>query len=135
MSEPNVRHMLLANAALVAMVGQRITAQQITQQESNGPDAYPAVVFQRVGSSEQETLCGTDDFVAGTWQIDAYDPDRDQAVAVAGAIRSAMVHYSGDADGANVNRVRRDSSFDIGPEIEPGLYRRTQTFTIWYVET
>lgn len=133
--EPNIKAILALHAPLVALVADRIYAQVIPQQERNGPTAYPAVVFQRIGSQESQTLCGTDDFVAGVWQIDAYHPDRDKAIEVASAIRAAMVDYYGDADGVSVNKVRRDTAIDIGPEIEPGLYRRSQTFTIWYVET
>lgn len=132
--DPNIRVMLQAHAQAAAILGNRIYAQRIPQQVAQGPRAYPCAVFQRVGSNERETFCGADGLVAGLFQIDTYGPERDAVLEAARAVRLAMVHYSGDAGGVHVNRVRRDSALDVGPEVEPGLYRRVQTFTVWYVE-
>lgn len=135
MSDPAIKSILKLHAPLLTLVPSRnMHAQKIPQQVQGQVGAYPCLVFTRVGSSERETMCGTDGFVQGLWQIDTYDKDRDRAIAAAGAVRDGLVHYSGTLEGVYVNKIRRDTSFDIGPETEPGLYRRCQTFTIWYVE-
>lgn len=135
MSEPNLHAFLSADAGVAALAAARIFAQIIPEQAQGDPDVYPCATFQLVGTTDGRTMCG-DDFVPdGSWQIDAYSPDRDQAVELARAIRRAMVDYSGPMGDCTVQRVLRTASFDIGPDVEPGLYRRSQTFSIWYVET
>ncbi len=134
MAEPAIKQILRLHAPLVAAIADRIYAEKMPQQVQGQGPAYPCVVFSRIGSQESETFCGTDDHVASLWQFDVYDKDRDRRNVAAGALRNALVRYSGTIDGVHVNKVRRDTSLDIGPETEPGLYRRMQNFTIWYVE-
>lgn len=134
MADPAIKKILLLHAPLVALIAQRIHAEKIPQQVQGQAQAYPLVVFSLVSSQESETFCGTDDFVAAQYQFDTYAKDRDARNIVAGEVRNALVRYSGTIDGTYVNKVRRDMKLDIGPEVEPGLYRRMQTFTIWHVE-
>jgi len=134
-SEPNLYAHLIASAGVAALVGQRVYAQLIPQQVRGDPKAYPCAVFSLVSLVDASTQCETIPVPQGTWQIDAYAMDRDSAVLLASEIRRAMVDYVGLMGDVHVSSCKRSTCFDVGPEPEPGLYRRTQTFTIWYAES
>lgn len=132
--DPNLRAHLIADPAVLALVGQRIYRQRMPQQDAASPKAFPAVVFQRVGGSELRQMCGTSELRTASMQVDVYGTRSDDVAAVADAIRARMGDYSGVMGSVTVQRVLLDTEFDAPPEAEPGLYRRTFTFSIWYLE-
>lgn len=131
MSDPNIAAHLLAAATTA---GARIFAQVIPQQDHASPRTYPCAVFSLVGTADTVGQCGTFDQPSGTWQIDSYGLTRAAVITLADEIRRAMVDYVGLMGTVHVSSVKRATQFDVGPEPEPGLYRRSQTFTIWYAE-
>ncbi len=134
MSEPNFRAFLIGRPAVVALTQQRIYAQLMPQHEQDGPQDLPCVTFTLVGSLRHRTLCGTNRLVEGTWQFDAWSDDRDEAVALGASLRRELVDYTGLMGDTFVDMVALSVENDAGPDPEPGLYRRSQTFTIWYLE-
>lgn len=111
-----------------ALVGERIFYQRARQ---NVRGTY--MVWQRVGAQRQAMFCGTDGTVQGEYQVDVYGLDDVLFVNAASAIRRALVDYSGPMGAAIVKKVLLETDFDsVDPE--PGLLRRTQTYTVWYAE-
>lgn len=121
-------------AVVVTLIGDRTYPDRIPQHHFEGPRVMPCAVFQQVGGDRQKKFCGTDKLVGGQFQLDIYSPQRDDVPAIAGAIRRAMVDYSGPMGPARVSEVLLDNEFNVPPEPDPGLYRRTQLYTIWYLE-
>lgn len=134
-TEPNYYAHLVAEPEVTALAGQRIHAQQIPQQTRESPRAYPCVVFSTISRVRDPELCGASEVVQATVQMDTYGMTRAEVLALARAIRRRMVDYSGLMGTVDVQRVLTDTEFDVGPDPEPGLYRRTQTFNVWHVET
>lgn len=134
MSEPGLFEHLKENAGVAQAIGDRIYPDRIPQHHFEGPRVMPCAVFQLVGAARQGMFCATDKLVGGQYQIDIYSPIRDDVPVIAGAIRRAMVDYSGPMGPARVSKVFLDNEFNVPPEPDPGLYRRTQLYSIWYQE-
>ncbi len=135
MSEPNIAAFLATLPDVVALIGDRAHLQVIPQQHRAAGDQYPCCVFFTPGTAYDFELCGTSDVPMANIQIDCYAKDADQARALARAIRTGMRDYSGPMGSVTVQRVQIAADFDSGPDPEPGLFRRTLTFNVWYVET
>lgn len=132
--EPNLFEYLASVPAVAALIGDRIYAGRIPQSvRGKTAPVMDCVVFQRTGDVRGVDFCATDEVVAADYQIDCYSPDDVKVLKVARAVRRALVDYKGLMGAIRVQRVFINSSFD-GQEEEPGLCRRTQLYTIWYVE-
>jgi hypothetical protein len=132
--EPNLFEYLKAVPVVAALIGDRIYAGRIPQHVFDSDQrVMDCAVFQKVGSSRGVGFCSSDELVAGQYQIDSYSPDDVRYLHVARAIRRALVDYSGPMGSVAVRKVFLDTDFD-SQEAEPGLNRRTQSYTIWYVE-
>lgn len=136
MSEPSnyLSAFLADDPAVAALIGDRIYPNQVPQQHPNSLEVMPCAVFQLAGGERQAIFCGTDGTVGAQYQLDIYGTDRDEIPPIARAIRRRLRDYSGLMGEARIYKVSLDSEFDVGPEPEPGLYRRTQLYTIWHWE-
>lgn len=121
-------------AAVTALINDRVYPGKIPQHHFEGARVMPCAVTQIPSESRQVKLCETDGLVEGSVQVDSYSPDRDECHAVADAIRRAMVDYSGPMGTVKVSKVLLATQFDVGPEPDPGLFRRSQTYAVWYLE-
>lgn len=133
--EPNLKEYLASVPAVAALVGDRIYEGRIPQHVFDAREAIlDCAVYQRVGSSGRGVgFCETDGLVPGAYQVDVYSMDSVRKTQVARAIRRALVDYCGPMGAVRVNRVLIETDFD-SEEPEPGLERRTQTYTVWYWE-
>lgn len=134
MSEPNLFEFLSGDADVATLVGERVYLQMIPQHVWTDPPKMPCAVYSRVGAQRQPMLCATDSLVQATYQVDSYAIKPEDVVALARAIRRALVDYCGPMGDAVVKAVRLETDADIGPDPTPGLFRRMQQFTVWYVE-
>lgn len=133
--EPNLYGYLKSVSEVAALIGDRIYHQRIPQHIFGATgQVMDCAVFQRVGGAEGNTYCGPDGLVQADYQVDIYSPDDVRFIEVARAIRRALVNYSGPMGEVMVQKVLATNEFDA-PEPEPGLYRRTQTYTIWHAES
>ncbi len=136
MAEPNIAQFLLADAPITALAGDRIYP-EIIPQRSPGENEIevPAVVFTRLGGDRQAMFCQTDSLVQGTYLVIVFASKYDQAVALNDAIRRRMLDYHGPMGDVAVDAVQllTDPSLDVAPE--PGLFRRSETFVVWYRES
>lgn len=131
--EPNLYEFLKADAAVYSFVGDRIYPDRIEQQNPDDRQVMPCAVFQLAGAEYQAKFCETDELVGGAYQMDIYGPDRDQVIAAARAIRQRLSDYRGQMGAGRVSKVLLQNQFN-GLDPDPGLYRRTQLYTIWYLE-
>lgn len=93
----------------------------------------PCLVYQRVGSDRGKTFCETDSLVNTQFQIDVYAKAYLQCKELARDTRQALVDYTGLMGDTHVDRVFIDVEFDL-VETDTGLYRVSQTYTIWAQE-
>jgi hypothetical protein len=132
--EPNLFEYLKSVPAVAALVGNRIYEGRIPQHVFDSDErVMDCAVYSRVGGAPDRAFCGTGGLVAGAYQVDVYSPDGVRKTQAARAIRRALVDYSGPMGAVTVRKVFLETDFD-SEEPEPGLERRTQTYTIWYVE-
>lgn len=134
MSEPNLYEFLKADAAVTQLISDRIFPEKIPQHSFNGPRTMDCCTYQFVGDERQPKLCDTDGLVGKACQIDIYSPIRDNIAPIARAIRLRLLDYSGAMGEAMVSKVLLDNEFSTPADPEPGLFRRTQLYTIWHTE-
>lgn len=134
MSDPNLYEFLRNVPAVAQLCGDRIYNQLIPQHVYEEVTGSPCVVFTRAGGARQQLFCGTDDLVQATYRLDARAPRLDDAVELARAIRLALVDYSGPMGEVAVDAVQLSDDSDIGPDPEPGLFNRSESYAIWYRE-
>lgn len=133
--EPNVCGVLVADQAVQEIVQDRVFAQMIPQHDNAGERRIPCLVVTRLGASRQPRHCDTTDPLLGaTYQVDAYAVTYETAVRAAQAARLRLTAYAGDAGAVRIQKVFLETDFDIGPDPDPGLYRRMQQYTVWYYE-
>lgn len=131
--EPNLYEFLRADAAVASFIGDRIYPDRLPQQHPDDPKVMPAAVFQLAGAEYQAKFCETDGLVGGAYQMDIYGADRDEVLAAARAIRQRLSDYRGQMGAGRVSKVLLQNQFN-GLDPDPGLFRRTQLYTIWFLE-
>lgn len=133
--EPNICGALSADQAVQEIVQDRVFAQMIPQHDFSAERRIPCLVVSRVGSSRQARHCDTTDpLMQATYQVDAYGTTYEDAVRGAQAARTALIAFTESAGVARVQKVFLETDFDVGPDPDPGLYRRSCQFTVWYYE-
>jgi hypothetical protein len=133
--EPNVVGVLAANAGVQGVVGDKVYAQIIPQHDFSYASRIPCLVVTKVGATRQARLCDSDDpLVAATYQVDCYALEYETAVRGAQAAMQALRPFAGPAGAVRIQKVQIQTEGDIGPDPDPGLYRRTLQFAIWYYE-
>lgn len=127
---------LVGTAGVAALVGTRVHPLVIPQRIAASTQRVPAVVYSISGVDRGVSYCSTDRLVRSTLGIDCYAAGYDAARALATAVRTALVDFSGPMGSATVVPVRTcniETEFDL-MDIEPGLYRVSQQWTIWHEE-
>ena len=131
---------LAGDAAVSALVGTRIYPLMIPQQVYTESTKQPCIVYTLEGRSRQVRYSGTDTLVRGNLAIDCYARTYAAAQALADAVRALLEDYSGTMTGngspVSTNVVKKifiDNELEL-VDVEPGLYRVGQSYTIWYDE-
>lgn len=104
---------------------------------------FPAMVQQRGGLLTQQLPCGTDGTVRVTLQVDHYGKTWAEMAALGKAFRRALERDqtypvqmgAGDSpdDSVKVKSAKCENEFDLD-DPDPGLLRRSQTWTFWIWE-
>lgn len=104
---------------------------------------FPAMVQQRAGIATQQLACGVDGTVRVTMQLDHYARTWAEMAALAKAFRRALERDevypvamgAGDSpdDSVRVKSAKLENEFDLD-DPEPGLLRRSQTWSFWIWE-
>lgn len=120
----------LVGAATLA----RIYPSFIPQQTPGGDPQYPAVVYSVLAEQHDKLYCGTSRLVKATVSIDSYAPTVVAARELSNAIRSLMIDYRGQMGGTLVVRDVSLESSIVLIDMEPGLFRVNDVYSIWYEE-
>lgn len=117
MSLATVRGVLIGSSAVAAICADRISP-LISAQGS----LLPAVTLQRTELEPQNGLRGFAGLDSNTVQLDAWAETYQQARDLADACRTAL-------QAAGVIMLSEFDNYE--PSTDPGLYRVTQTFSVW----
>lgn len=120
---------LKADAGLTALLRSTNIFGVIIPQNSG----MPSVVYSRIAATRTQTLCGTDGLVKGLFQIDSYAISYLTAKKLANAVRLSLIDFHGAMGDTRVASVSLDTEVDLD-DPEPGLYRVSQTYIIWFAE-
>lgn len=120
---------LAGDTAVAALVDDRIFGGFIQDQNAK----MPCIVYARITVTRTQTLCGTDRKARAVMRIDSYDKAYRSAKLLAEVLRHTLTDFSGDMYGTRVSLVAMDSEVDLD-DPEPGLYRVSQTYFIWFNE-
>lgn len=106
----------------------------IPQKKVNGPPQHPCVTYTQSNVDRQVLSCGTDGTVETLMQLDCVALRYDEAHELADAVRGVLLDFRGMLGGiVRVRAASLSSESDLS-DIEPGLYRVTQTWAIWHRE-
>ena len=122
---------LAADASVAALAGTRIYPLMIPQHVYNEASKLACVVYQRTGMDLPINTCGAEALAGTSMRIDAYARSYGIAALLAAAVRDALVNFTGPMGAVHVSRVNLESELDL-LDIEPGLYRVSQTYSIWH---
>ena len=124
--EASLFSFLTGNAGIAALIGTRVYPGIIPQS-----GVQPCIVYNKSSRSRQQLFCGTDGLLLTLLEIDCYADSYIQSVALANAVTSALQDFSGDMNGTTVPRIFLENEIDLS-DIEPGLYRQSQTWAMWH---
>lgn len=137
MIEEALKSHLTADTAVAALVvvGDygRIFPMVIPQKAPNGQVQMPCLVYAVVAEAHDKLYCGTSKLAQCTVSVDAYAKTMKGAREMSAAARTALIDYRGMMGSVAVRDVSLVSSTTL-VDMEPGLYRVADTFTIWYEE-
>lgn len=127
MLEESLYALLSGDTALAAIVDDRVFG------VINETGKQPSIVYSRVAVTRTYTLCGTDGKARALMQIDCYDKSHIGVRRLAEVLRHTLTDFAGDMYGTRVSLIAMDSEVDLD-DPEPGLYRVSQTYIIWFLE-
>ena len=106
----------------------------VIPQATNAQQRTPCVVFNRGGVSRQVRYCGTDGILQTSVTLDCYATSYTAARELARVVRESLIDFRGLLGGLlAVRAASLDNEFDL-LDIEPGLFRVSQSWTIWHEE-
>lgn len=129
MTPADFRSLLLAQTGMVAAVADRIFPVLIPQEVWASVTQKPCIVYQVAGVGRSVTFCGTIGLQAESVTVDCYARTYDAAYALA-RLAAQIVDFNGVIGDTSFDTVRLETEIDL-LDLEPGLYRRSMTFTCW----
>lgn len=93
----------------------------------------PAVIYTVVDRTRQATYSGTGKLVASLINIDVINRSYSQARTTADLVRGVLTDFKGDMAGTHVEGVFITADQDTS-DLDPGFFRITLTFNLWYSE-
>lgn len=93
----------------------------------------PCLIYQQIDADRQKTYDGTNGLVGALIQVDCMAVRYGDARRMADAVRTALVDFRGDMAGTAVRDCSIVADQDLS-EIEPGYFRISLNFNLWYVE-
>ena len=121
--------LLTAQPGVSAAVGDRVYPVLIPPEVWDSATRKPCFVYRTSGVGRSATTCGTIRLQADSVEVDCYARTFDDAYALA-RLAAQIVDFKGTVGNTSVDTVRLDSEIDLF-DLEPGLYRRSLTFTVW----
>ena len=130
-----IKEHLEVDTSVSSLMGSRFFYGVIPQKITNdGASRVPCVVFERRGVNRQVTYCGTNDLVQTLVTLDIYALTYTAARQLAQEVRKSLIDFRGLLSGVvSVRAASLDTEFDL-QDMEPGLYRVSQSWTFWHEE-
>lgn len=126
---PAIRTLLINNAAVSAIIGQRVYPNQLPQGVRS-----PSVVYNRITGRAEYTLAGSGGLLEDLFQIDSIAVDSDSATNLALAVHDALSAFKGPISGVTVRGIFRQNLRDLFDEAVQ-LNRMAGDYVVWYAET
>lgn len=98
-----------------------------------GPRPLPEILFSRITTLRRETYCGQDGFVNVEFQFDVFGAGKTSAITLGKQLRQTLRNFRGTMGDVPVGPVFLTNEGETA-DVEPGTYRVTHTFNIWYQE-
>jgi len=112
----------------------RIYPLMIPQKVPGGAPQLPAVVTALTSVERQVLYCGTSGLVRSRVNLDCYALTFDEAKELADAVRQVLQDFNGMLGQIlDVRNAAMDTEIEL-VDIEPGIYRVSQSWAIWHVE-
>jgi hypothetical protein len=111
----------------------RIYRMVIPQHAEGDLTKFPCLVYSKVGASRTLNFGSTNDVVQGSFQIDSYAVSYEDAAALADAVRVRLTDFVGVLAGEEIKAAELQNEFVLD-DPEPGLFRVSQSWVIWYVD-
>lgn len=124
--EASLHGFLADDAGVSTMVAARIYPGIIPQ-----GGAQPCIVYAKTSRDRQQLFCGTADLMTTQVSIDSYATTYTESVLLANAVTDALLDFRGMMGDTDVPRVFLTNELDLS-DIEPGLYRQSQTWVVWH---
>lgn len=106
----------------------------IPQKIPGGELRQGCVVYNRSGVERQVTYCGTSGLIKTMSTLDTYSLSYTAARALAAEVRRSLIDFRGLLGGVlSVRAASLENEFDV-QDIEPGLFRVSQSWTFWHEE-
>lgn len=111
----------------------RIYPQVIPQKVPGTISTVPAITYTWTKDNEFTTYCGADRVKSSTLQLNVFAVTYDETISLAYALRVALRDFQGLMSGVAIRNITLVSEFDT-QDIEPGLFRVVQSWSVWYEE-
>jgi hypothetical protein len=138
-----LRAHLAADAGVASIASNGTTARifphVIPQKTDHADDVprVPCIVYELAGEDRDRRFCGTSRLIRSRWRIKCFAVKFADAIALGDAVRNALIDFSGvmgtGADAVEVRDCALDQAFSV-EDMEPGLFRVEQTYSLWIVE-
>jgi hypothetical protein len=103
-------------------------------QKTKTTEQLPCLVYAVVGETRNKTYCGTSKLVMATLSLDSYAMKLSQARQLSSAVRAAIIDFRGVMGGkVRVRDVTHEATLTL-LDMEPGVMRVADTYTLWYEE-
>lgn len=129
MNATDFRSLILAQPGMVAAIAARIYPVKVPAEVWSDASMRPCVVYRTEGVDRSSTFCGTIGLKRDTVQVSCYARTHDACRALAELV-AQMVDFHGVVGDTHFATVRLESESDL-LDLEPGLFHRLMTFTIW----
>lgn len=115
----------------------RIYPGVIPQKVPRGAAQTPCVVYDLRSVERQVLYCGTDGLARSVLNLDCYATEYNVSKQLAQAVYYALRDFRGPMGPVDntviVKTANLETEFDV-QDFEPGLYRVSQSWSIWYAE-
>lgn len=126
--------LILASSDVAGLIGDRVYPQVVPPQAWDGDSLRPCLVFRTAASFRNKTFCSTDRLIQEAFSVDCYAVTYDEAKQLAEAVITAVVDVHAVSGSTAIDNVFLDNEFDL-TDMDPGLYRRNLSFTVWHRST
>lgn len=131
--EDALHELLSAETSIAALIGEPNLFRIFRGIAPPGTRA-PYLILGRTSTSGIQSQCGTAGTELALESIDSYAKTEDERDALARAVFLTLRDFSGTIGTVKIKAATRQNEFDLD-DPEPGLYRRSQSWALWYIET